>query len=176
MPRRKHYPSTDFDFELHIFRFWIFTETLSQHDFWMIFFIFTTVQILVRGGLTMPRPYIVDLTFYQKMTKPVKILQRSAKNYAPNALVVKCALLILPDLDKSLLRFLPDLLNSVWLQLWVDNPNKGSDQPALRYSTTIEAQLPMITWKKDKCGVVNQDASRLVGSWGIFMGPADVFV
>ena len=81
------------------------------------FMIFTTVQILVRGGLTMPRPYIVDLTFYQKMTKPVKILQRSAKNYAPNALVVKCALLILPDLDKSLLRFLPDLLNSVWLQL-----------------------------------------------------------
>ena len=81
------------------------------------FMIFTTVQILVRGGLTMPRPYIVDLTFYQKMTKPVKILQRSAKNYAPNALVVKCALLILPDLDKSLFRFLPDLLNSVWLQL-----------------------------------------------------------
>ena len=33
------------------------------------------------------------------------------------ALAVKCALLILPDLDKSLLRFLPDLLNSVWLQL-----------------------------------------------------------
>ena len=25
-------------------------------------------------------------------------------------------------------------------------------------------------------GVVRQDASRLVGSWGIFMGPADVFV
>ena len=138
--------------------------------------IFTTVQILVREGLTMPRPYFVDLTFYQKMTKPVKILQRSTKNYAPNALVVKCALLILPDLDKSLLRFLPDLLNSVWLQLWVDNPNKGTDQPALRYSTTIEAQLPMITWKKDKRGPVHQDASGLDGSWGIFIGPADVFV
>ena len=67
--------------------------------------------------MTMPRPYFVDLTVYQKITKPVKILQRPAKNYAPNALAVKCALLILPDLDKSLFRFLPDLLNSVWLQL-----------------------------------------------------------
>ena len=65
----------------------------------------------------MPRPYFVDLTVYQTITKPVKILQRPAKNYAPNALAVKYALLILPDLDKSLFTFLPDLLNSVWLQL-----------------------------------------------------------
>ena len=72
MPHRKHYPSTDLDFELHISRFWIFTETLSQHDIWMIVWYLQLLKSLFEWGWPCQGLILWIWQFTKKLLNPWK--------------------------------------------------------------------------------------------------------
>ena len=69
MPHRKHYPSTDLDFE---YRFWIFTETLSQHDFWMIVWYLQLLKSLFEWGWPCQGLILWIWQFTKKLLNPWK--------------------------------------------------------------------------------------------------------